>query len=604
MGNRKSIAESLTDEQKNNIFKYFKNHTFRSTMRKFSLTRSALSILLNKYNILQHSSSESEILKHLEQDGYDCYSEDQINNIYLKYSELKTVEDTCTICGIKEYFLVYLLNLRNLEINYTIRQDKEWYEKLSNSEIQAIIDFYIAPNTLVETANAFNLTSAKVKTILKRASITLHSKEVTEKLGKTKQKQNLLAKYGVTNVFQLDSVKKVAEKTKLKKYNNAAFTNRSKASDTCIKKYGAATFLGSAAAKDQQVFKKSHDSWRANYLESLNDSAQLQLYFKCYNDREFTKQIISELPQNTVMQLAIKLNISHNLAYSLLSRLDLFEYIDITTSNTSFYEQEIADFIGKDLCVLNDRQALAPYELDIYVPSKKLAIEFNGTYWHSSLMKNKNYHFNKSILAEKAGIRLIHIYEYEWTDPIMQQKIKMMLNIALGRCNNKIYARQCTIKQITNKEASVLNNQIHLQGHRNAQVTYGLFYEDKLVQLMSFSHTKYNKNLKSSDDWEIIRGCPGSNNIVIGGVSKLLKHFIRQHHPATIFSYCDFNKFNGKSYENAGMAFIGYTGPDMKWLLKNGQVVNRQPGKHTELKNAAKAKIYGAGSKKYKLQVS
>jgi len=564
MRNRKSIAENLTDEQKNNIFKYFKNHTFCSTMRKFSLARSALSILLNKYNILPHSSAESEVLKHLEQDGYDCYSEEQINNIYLKYSEFKTVEDTCAACNIKEYFLVYLLNLRDLEVNYTIKQDKKWYEKLSSYEIQTIIDFYNTPNTLVETANAFNLTSAKVKTILKRASITLHSKEVTEKLGKTKQKQNLFTKYGVTNVFQLDSVKKAAEETKLKKYNDAAFTNRLKASDTCIKKYGTATFLGSEAAKEQQVFKKSHDSWKANYLEALNDSAQLQLYFKCYNDREFTKKIICELPQNTVMQLATKLNISHNLAYSLLSRLDLFDYIDTATSNTSFYEQEIADFIGKDLCILNDRQALAPYELDIYVPSKKLAIEFNGTYWHSSLIKNKNYHFNKSVLAEQAGIRLIHIYEYEWTDPIMQRKIKMMLNIALGRCNNKIYARKCTIKQITNKEARVLNAQIHLQGHRNAQITYGLFYENKLVQLMSFSHTKYNKNLKSNNDWEIIRGCPGSNNIVIGGVSKLLKYFIEHHHPATIFSYCDFNKFNGKSYENAGMTFIGYTGPDMK----------------------------------------
>ena len=53
-------------------------------------------------------------------------------------------------------------------------------------------------------------------------------------------------------------------------------------------------------------------------------------------------------------------------------------------------------------------------EIDIYLPEKKLGIEFNGTYWHSSLAGTpKNYHFNKSILAEKAGIKLVHIYEYE-----------------------------------------------------------------------------------------------------------------------------------------------------------------------------------------------
>ena len=47
------------------------------------------------------------------------------------------------------------------------------------------------------------------------------------------------------------------------------------------------------------------------------------------------------------------------------------------------------------------------------------------------------------------------------------------------------------------------------------------------------------------------------------------------------------------------MKFIGYTGPDMKWIMSNGDVVNRQPGKHKELKQKAVAQIWGAGSKKY-----
>lgn len=175
----------------------------------------------------------------------------------------------------------------------------------------------------------------------------------------------------------------------------------------------------------------------------------------------------------------------------------------------------------------------------------------------------------------------------------------MLLNIALGRVEHKIYARQCMIKKITNKEAKALNEAVHLQGHRNAQVTYGLFYKDELVQLMSFSRTKYNRNLKDENSWEIIRGCPGSNNIVIGGVSKLFKHFIDDYKPSFVFSYCDFNKFDGKSYEALGMKFIGYTGPDMKWVLKSGQVVNRKPSKHADLKAKAIAQIFGSGSKKY-----
>ena len=151
----------------------------------------------------------------------------------------------------------------------------------------------------------------------------------------------------------------------------------------------------------------------------------------------------------------------------------------------------------------------------------------------------------------------------------------------------------CEIREISNQDAQPFNDANHLQGHRNAQLTYGLFYNDTLVQLMSFSYNQ-KKNW-----WEIIRGCPGSNNLVIGGVSKLFNHFVKQKNPERVFSYCDFNKFDGKGYEAIGMKFIGYTGPDMKWLMPNGAVINRQPGKHKELKEAAIAQIWGAGSKKY-----
>lgn len=149
-----------------------------------------------------------------------------------------------------------------------------------------------------------------------------------------------------------------------------------------------------------------------------------------------------------------------------------------------------------------------------------------------------------------------------------------------------------------NREAKSFNEATHLQGHRNAQVTYGLFYKDELVQLMSFSRTKYNKNLKDENSWEIIRGCPGSNNIVIGGVSKLFSHFVKDYNPSIVFSYCDFNKFNGRSYEELGMKFIGYTGYDLKYII-NGKVYNRQHGNYKNIKDTIDARIYGAGSKKY-----
>ena len=239
------------------------------------------------------------------------------------------------------------------------------------------------------------------------------------------------------------------------------------------------------------------------------------------------------------------------------------------------------------------------YEMDIYIPDKRIGIEYNGTYWHCSLRHDKNYHYNKSLIAENVGIRLIHIYEHEWKDPDKNEKIKSLLRIALGTAGNRIYARDCDVREITNAEAKPFNEENHLQGHRNAQVTYGLFHGGRLVQLMSFSRTRYNRNLKGDNDWEIIRGCPGSNNVVVGGVSKLFKHFLRDKKPDSVFSYCDFNKFDGRGYEAIGMRFVGYTGPNKWWVLPKGRVVERSPSKYHEYKEQAVASLYGSGSKKY-----
>lgn len=265
---------------------------------------------------------------------------------------------------------------------------------------------------------------------------------------------------------------------------------------------------------------------------------------------------------------------------------------DLVDFIRSIYDGEIVE---NTRSIIHNDKTDRGLELDIYLPEKKLAFEFNGTYWHSTQANiPKRYHLNKSMLCEKEGIRLIHIYEDEWVTK--REKIEQLIKIALGKVDSKIYARDCEVRTITNKEAQKFSDITHLQGHRDAKITYGLFYKDELVQLMSFSQTTNAR--KNGAEWEIIRGCPGSNNIVVGGVSKLFKHFIRDFNPNSVFSYCDFNKFNGKSYEALGMHFVGYTGPDKYWII-NSHMVPRSPNKYKELKETCDGVIWGAGSKKY-----
>ena len=143
-------------------------------------------------------------------------------------------------------------------------------------------------------------------------------------------------------------------------------------------------------------------------------------------------------------------------------------YLDLTSSPTSHYEDEIIEYlnsIGISNIIKNDRKTLISSEIDIYLPDLQIGIEFNGNYWHSDLYKDKKYHFNKSQLAQDKGIRLIHIYQYEWDDERTRDKIKSLLRIACGKVNNKIYARNCEIRKISNKEAKPFNDLNHLQNH-------------------------------------------------------------------------------------------------------------------------------------------
>ena len=269
--------------------------------------------------------------------------------------------------------------------------------------------------------------------------------------------------------------------------------------------------------------------------------------------------------------------------------------------NFSSYELEIYEFlkfIGIENIIRNDRTLITPHELNFYLPDYNLAIEFNGDYFHSDLFRDKLYHQQQALAVREKGCRLISIYEYERNDPEKQRKLKSIITTACGKVSNIIPARKCQIRPVANANAKSFIDMNHLQGYRSANITYGLYYNDELVELMSFSKTKYNRNLIDENSREIIRSCTRLNTIVIGGTAKIFRHFIRDNNPEFIFSYCDFNKFSGKSYETIGMQYAGITQPDVKYIIDR-KVVNRNPNKNSEQQSKKQATIYGAGSLKY-----
>ena len=223
-------------------------------------------------------------------------------------------------------------------------------------------------------------------------------------------------------------------------------------------------------------------------------------------------------------------------------------------------ENELYEFICglKDDVIQSDKKILSGLELDVVIPSEKLAFEYNGSYWHSDLFKNKNYHLNKTKEVKLNGYRLVHIWEPDWYNK--KDILKSMIKSIFGKVELRIYARNTTLKEISFTEANEFLYKNHLQGGGASKLRYGLFYNDELVSVMTFSGLRNVTGQKSKDGYfEMHRFCNKLNTSVVGGASKLFKHFIKLHSPKSVTSYANRDWSVGGLYDKIGMKYIGNT---------------------------------------------
>lgn len=232
---------------------------------------------------------------------------------------------------------------------------------------------------------------------------------------------------------------------------------------------------------------------------------------------------------------------------------------------------ELKSLIDEDSIKIHDKTVLKNLnqELDFYIPEKQLAIEFNGSYWHSQILKDPKYHQNKSLECLNAGVRLIHIFEYEWIQDETREKIKQLLRNALSSNIKTVYARKCYIKEIDTDIEKEFLNSYHLQGYASSSIKYGLYsqQDDELLSIMTFGASRFNNQYQ----YELIRYCNKPEIRVIGGAEKLFKRFIKDHNPEQIISYCSLSKFSGGVYSRLGFnradRFI--TEPNYVWVPCN-----------------------------------
>ena len=160
-------------------------------------------------------------------------------------------------------------------------------------------------------------------------------------------------------------------------------------------------------------------------------------------------------------------------------------------------------------------------ELDIYLPDLNVAIEYNGSYWHSEKYRDRKYHFEKWLLCKKNNITLLNIWDHYWKNKNKKNIYKHKIIHLLG-LDETIYARKCIISEITKKEYDSFIFSNHLDGlvfpYKDMKYV-GLFYNGTIVMVAGYG-LFWNQSL-GKFHYKLQRICTLLGLTVVGGVSKL-----------------------------------------------------------------------------------
>lgn len=424
-----------------------------------------------------------------------------------------------------------------------------------------------------------------------------------------KRIKNTREKWGVDHTSQLQSVKQKQAETNLERWGSISPslnpTVLEKQKRTMLERYGV-EFSGLS----QELLQKSLNTRFEKYKKRVQ---------KRYEGLD-----IKEIPCEGILKiLCSKCQRIYEIRTELLSlryfryKVETCLYCNPIGKLESAGQIEIAKYledIGMEV-ELSNRKILNGREIDIFLPLKNIAIEFNGLYWHSELFKSKDYHLKKKEACEKLGINLINIWEDDWM--FKKEIVISRINNLIGLNNRKIYARKCELKEVTNQVAKDFFEINHLQGSVNSPLNFGLYYEGELISVMSFG--KLRKSLgqhAKKASFEMYRFCNKLNLSCVGGFSRLLNHFIKDFLPQNIITYANRDwSILQNVYEKNGFVFDSFT-PINYWyfdksLKRNHRFKFRKDKVAKDLKNKTEKqlmsengwyRIYDCGSIKYNYQ--
>lgn len=325
---------------------------------------------------------------------------------------------------------------------------------------------------------------------------------------------------------------------------------------------------------------------------------------KIINDNKFHKNSISNLIQITFDELndlyvkqklsTISIANKYEVSYSHINNLLQKYNIPINQGyNNSSQELELENHLKENniYFISNERSLLDGKEIDIYIPSKHIGIEFNGDYWHNEFHKPIDYHQKKALLAQDKGIFLFQIFEYEWKTN--KDKLLKIIDNFLKINQIILNANICSIKEVQPSIKKQFLNDNHIQGNIKSSFNLGLYHNNELVYIMSFLKVSNSTHLK------LIRFCSKLGYSIPNGFQILLNHFIKKFNPPEIQFNTDLLKDNPIDLIQFGFKPISILKPT--YILSNGKstIIPKKSQRNLKKNSTNFYKIYNAGFQKW-----
>lgn len=524
-----------------------------------------------------------------------------------QYSGIETCSKKCALEYIKKLFPKTPKRYKVCVICNKIFEDKDYSIKKTCCKEHAKT---LKEQTTINRYGVFNVMQNEEIKIKFKKPRSIETCEKMSNAWKEKSEEEInninqkrivtnLIRRGVTNPFKDPFIQKRIKNTHLKnigvEYPTQSYKVIKKRKDNFLKKYGVDNPAKLIEVKEKKK-KRSLELYGVINPSQKHIQKEVLTFFE---DKENLRKLYEDDKLSSVY-IANKFGVSSS--YVLLK---LKEYnIPTREYGNSGYETELRDYITSLGFQPEKRRKilLSGKEIDIYLPAKQIGIEFNGVYWHQEGVlkkygKNgKRYHLDKTEEAESLGIRLIHIYEDDWIykKDIVKNKLLQILHLE----KLVYYARKCNLKEISFKEASNFLNTYHLQGSCFSSVNLGLFYNEKLIAVMTFG--KFRKALGQNiieDEYELLRYC--SLGRVVGGASKLFYYFLKKYKPKKIISYADrhwTSTITCNMYDKLGFRKVSNGRPNY-WYVINDKRIHRFHFRKSELHK--KLKIFDSNLSEY-----